>query len=250
MPRDIRIHASLQELSIAAAEIVIQSAQEAIAERGRFSISLSGGSTPRALYTLLAQAGYRERIQWSHVDIFWGDERCVPPEHPDSDYGMARAALLDHLPAPFHPGIYRMEGELLPELAARNYEIALRSYFGSDPVASFDLLLLGMGEDGHTASLFPGTQPIHETERWVCAHYIPRLSAFRLTLTPPILNRSRTVLFLATGRNKAAVLTEVLFSEKNLDRLPSQVIQPYSGNLIWLTDQEAASKLPPTQKHE
>ena len=244
MPFDIRVESNLSTLSSAAAEIVVQSARQAISERGRFSSSLSGGSTPRSLFALLAQPAYLSRIDWKRVDIFWGDERCVPPEHPDSDYGMAKAALLDHLPADNQPSIYRLQGELDPAEAAQKYESILRSYFGQDSNASFDLLLLGMGEDGHTASLFPHTQPIHEKDHWVIAHYVPKLSAFRLTLTPPILNLSRTILFLAAGASKASILAKVIYGARDPDELPSQVIHPKTGDLIWLIDQEAATQLP------
>ncbi len=241
---DIRIHPDLAALSTAAAELMIQAASQAIETRDRFSLCLSGGNTPRALYTLLSQPGYRQRIDWQKVDIFWGDERCVPPDHPDSDYGMAYHALLSHLAKGAQPVIYRLEGELDPQTAADRYESILHTYFGARPETSFDLLLLGMGEDGHTASLFPGTLPIQETERWVCAHFVPKLATNRLTLTPPILNLARRVIFLAAGQNKATVLKDVLFGQQDPDLLPSQSIQPHSGDLIWLIDKEAASALP------
>jgi 6-phosphogluconolactonase len=249
MATEIRIEKDLAAISASAAEIVIQSANQAISQRGRFSLSLSGGSTPRSLYSLLAQSNYLNRIEWEKVDFFWGDERCVPPDHPDSDFGMARKTLLDHLPqndlpGVYRPKIYRMEGELEPEDAAQRYEKLLRSYFPPEVGTSFDLLLLGMGEDGHTASLFPHTPPIFELDRWAISHYVSKLSAFRLTLTPPILNRSRTILFLASGAQKASVLAKVLYGERNPDELPSQVIQPVDGNLIWLIDQVAAAELP------
>jgi 6-phosphogluconolactonase len=243
MSDDIRIQPTLMALSTSAADIVIQTAHTAISKHGRFSISLSGGSTPRSLFALLAQPKYRDQIDWRLVDIFWGDERCVPPNHPDSDYGMARAALLDRLPDTAQPVIHRMEGELDPHEAAQRYEAILREYFGPETSTSFDLLLLGLGEDGHTASLFPHTQPIHETTLWVAGHYVPKLTAYRLTLTPPILNRSKTVLFLVAGKSKASVLSKVIYGDRNPDEFPSQIIKPESGNLIWLIDQEAASEL-------
>jgi 6-phosphogluconolactonase len=249
MPPEIRIQPNLAVLSAAAAEIIVQSARQAISKRGRFSLSLSGGSTPRSLYSLLAQPEYIHRIDWSRVDLFWGDERCVPPQHPDSDYGMARAALLDLLPVNARPAIYRMEGEIEPIIAAERYENVLRTYFASESGASFDLLLLGIGEDGHTASLFPHTPAIHASSQWVVAHFVPKLAAFRLTLTPPILNRSRMVLFLASGLNKAAILAKVIYGERNPDELPSQVIDPSAGKLIWLIDQDAASQLPDRTKN-
>lgn len=230
------------ELTQSAANLVMQTMRRVIQNTGRCSISLSGGSTPHSLYSLLAQPAYVSQIDWNKVTVFWGDERCVPPDHPDSDYLMARLALLDHLPPENFPTLYRMEGELEPTEAARRYEKVLRGHFGAQ-AATFDLLLLGMGEDGHTASLFPQTQPIHETEHWAVAHYVSKLSSWRLTLTPPILNRSQATLFLVTGRAKAATLKRVLQGNYTPDDLPSQVIRPANGNLLWLVDREAGSLL-------
>ncbi len=221
----------------AASELFLREAIQAIADKGRFSVSLSGGSTPRALYELLAESHYAAQVDWSRVDFFWGDERCVPPDHPDSDYGMAKTALLDRLPAYASPQIYRLEGELQPEVAANRYEKTLRNYFGDDPDQSFDLLLLGLGEDVHTASLFPGAQPIHETSRWAIAHYVPKLSAWRLTLTPPILNLARTTVFLVTGAAKLPALKHLLYSSYAPDEYPAQIIQPTNERLLVLTDQ-------------
>jgi 6-phosphogluconolactonase len=221
----------------AAAEIFLRESAQAIADRGRFSVSLSGGSTPRALYELLASPHYVAQVDWSRVAFFWGDERCVPPEHNDSDYGMAKAALLDYLPAHASPQIYRLEGEIQPEVAANRYEQILRNYFGDCPEQSFDLLLLGLGEDVHTASLFPGTQPIHETTRWVAAHYVPKLAAWRLTLTPPIFNRAQTTVFLVTGNTKLPALQHLLHSPFSPDQYPAQIIQPTNDRLLILTDQ-------------
>jgi 6-phosphogluconolactonase len=244
MPTRFEIVSDISSLSSTAAGIVLQSARQAISERGRFSIALSGGSTPRALYALLAQPPWLDLIDWGRVDIFWGDERCVPPNHPDSDYGMARSELLERLPPENKLSIHRLEGELEPDEAAQRYEKVLKTYFGLAPAASFDLLLLGLGEDGHTASLFPHTQPINETRKWVRAHFVAQLSSFRLTLTPPILNLSRTVLFLVAGKKKAAVLAKVIYGERDIDQLPAQVIRTASDDIIWLVDQDAASELP------
>ena len=221
----------------AAAELFLREAAHAMANKDRFSVSLSGGSTPRALYSLLASPKYVDQVDWSRVDIFWGDERCVPPNHPESDYGMAKTTLLDHLPSHVYPQIYRLEGEIQPEVAANRYEQVLRDYFSDCPEQSFDLLLLGLGEDVHTASLFPGTQPIHETSRWVVAHYVPKLSAWRLTLTPAILNRAQTTVFLVTGVAKQPALQHLLHSPYSPDEYPAQIIQPVNGRLLILTDQ-------------
>ena len=177
------------------------------------------------------------------MDLFWGDERCVPPDHPDSDYLMAKQSLLDALPPSAHPRIHRLEGELEPQAAAIRYEADLRHYFGLKPEFSFDILLLGMGDDGHTASLFPGTAPIHESDHWVVGHYVSKLASWRLTLTPPILNLARTTIFLVSGTSKASTLQQVLEGTSDPDLYPSQIIQPVSGSLLWLIDNEAAREI-------
>jgi 6-phosphogluconolactonase len=230
-------------LAQSAANLVVQTMRRAIQTKGRCSIALSGGSTPRALYSLLAHPDYIRQIDWAKVTVFWGDERCVPADHPDSDYLMACQALLDHLPSGNTPVVHRMEGEIEPAKAANRYEKVLRAHFGAQPEDTFDLLLLGMGEDGHTASLFPDTQPIQETERWSVAHYVPKLSSWRLTLTPPILNRSLATVFLVSGKSKAETLKKVLQGSYNPDKFPSQVINPANGNLLWLVDADAGALL-------
>jgi 6-phosphogluconolactonase len=238
----IVVYDSPQNVAAAAAEQIVTAAGNAIQAKGRFSWCLSGGSTPRMPYELLASPAYRQRIDWAHCDIFWGDERCVPPEHAESDYNMARNALLDQLPHGSSPRIYRLLGELDPRQAAQSYEALLHGYFGENPSQSFDLLLLGMGEDGHTASLFPGTAPIHEATRWVRAHHVAKLGAWRLTLTPPILNLAVQVIFLVTGDNKRETLHAVLNGPRQPNRYPSQVIQPRSQSLTWLVDRAAAGE--------
>ena len=240
MASEILTFSDPNELARAAADQVLSAAQSAINEKGRFSLCLSGGNTPRSLYSVLASSGYIERIDWSHVDFFWGDERCVPPEHPDSDYRMARESLLEHIPKGQIPRIYRLMGELEPHPAADLYEALLRGYFSENPEAGLDFLLLGMGEDGHTASLFPGTAPIFEQKRWTAAHYVDKLSAWRLTLTPTFLNLSSRIMFLATGAAKRAVLQEVLFGPYEPEHLPSQAIRPVHGHLSWYLDRAAA----------
>lgn len=240
MVTEILIFSDPQELARAAADQVIAAAQFAIQEKGRFSLCLSGGNTPRLLYSVLASSGYIEKIDWASVDLFWGDERCVPPEHPDSDYRMARESLLDHIPNGQTPRIYRFMGEIEPNAAAASYEALLRGYFSKNVEVGFDLLLLGMGEDGHTASLFPGTAPIFELNRVAVAHYVVNLSAWRLTLTPAVLNLSSWVMFLATGTAKRALLQEVLHGPYDPDRLPSQIIRPIHENLTWYIDRAAA----------
>lgn len=230
----------------AAAEEVVRCARAAVAARGRFTVALSGGSTPRRLYELLAAPPFREQIDWERMEVFWGDERAVPPDHPDSNFGMAHAALFAKVPAP-PARVHRMPGERTDrDVAAQEYAAEIARTFavpsaGEPPV--LDLILLGMGPDGHTASLFPHTDAVRERRRWVVRNYVPKLQADRLTLTAPILSRGATILFLVAGADKAPVLREVLEGPPDLERLPSQLIRPTAGRLVWLVDRAAASRL-------
>ena len=221
-----------------AAERIVELSEAAIETGGRFSIALSGGSTPKALYQLLASAQYPPQIDWPNVDVFFGDERCVPPDHADSNYRMAREAMLSKVPIP-GDNVYRMRGEAPdPNEAAKEYGEMLKEKFGND--GGLDLILLGMGPDGHTASLFPNTKALGETKHRVMANHVPKLNAWRLTMTAPFINRAHEVMFLVTGQEKAAVLSEVLEGPRDPERLPSQLIQPQRGKLTWLLDAAAA----------
>ncbi|CAG1769080.1 partial 6-phosphogluconolactonase, partial [uncultured bacterium] len=194
---EVRRHSDANHLAHAAAELFVALSKPAIAEQGRFTVALSGGSTPKALYQLLAREPYANQIEWSHVHIFWGDERCVPADHPDSNYRMAREAFLQYVPL-LPENIHPMHGDLDPAQASAEYEQQLRIFFGNGlPV--LNLILLGMGDDGHTASLFPGTAAIHEQSRWVIGHYVEKLETWRLTLTPPVINAAAQVTFLVAG---------------------------------------------------
>lgn len=250
--RIIRIFTDKEALSEDAAHEFVRCAREAVAGRGRFTVALSGGSTPKRLYQLLAAEPFRAQVDWSRVEFFWGDERCVPPDHPDSNYRMAREAMLAHLPIPaVH--VHRMEAER-PDLdaAARDYEAAIAGLFGVSRTAeppALDLVLLGMGPDGHTASLFPHTKALDETTRWVVPNSVPQLHTTRMTMTRPILNRAREVLFLVAGGDKAERLVEVLTGPSDPKRLPSQSIQP-DGPLVWFVDGAAAERLPPSLSRE
>ncbi len=251
-PRTIRTFTDTSSLSEAAGHEFVRCALEAVAARGRFAVALSGGSTPRRLYQLLAAAPWRDQVDWGRVEIFWGDERCVPPDHPESNYRMARETMLAHLPIPAEH-IHRMEAERADhDAAAREYEATIGRVFGAstggEPPA-FDLILLGMGPDGHTASLFPHTKALDEMTRWVVANFVPKFDTDRLTLTRPILNRAREVLFLVAGADKAEPLAEVLTGPAAPVRLPSQSIQP-AGRLVWFIDRAAADRLPPSLLHE
>ncbi len=246
MEMEIEVALNLADLARRAAEYFIRLTDQAITMRGRFTIALSGGSTPRALYTLLASDPYREQIRWPAVHVFWGDERCVPPDHPDSNYRLAQETLLSQVPIPGE-NIHRMAGEKPPEQAAEEYEALLRAFFHLKPgePPRFDMVLLGLGADGHTASLFPGTPVLREKGRLVAALFVEKLNAYRLTLTPPVLNYAADVIFLVEGAAKAGVLHDVLQGEYDPDRLPAQLVQPADSTLIWLIDRAAASRLNP-----
>ncbi|RMD80510.1 MAG: 6-phosphogluconolactonase [Gammaproteobacteria bacterium] len=241
---DLRIHPDPEALARAVAERWIQLAEEAVRARGRFHVALAGGSTPRRLYALLAQPPYRDRVPWQQVHVFFGDERCVPPDHPDSNYRMAREALLDHVPIP--PGqVHRIEGEAEdPAEAATRYARLLTAELplSAQGVVQFDLILLGMGADGHTASLFPGTPILRERARLVEAVYVERLGSWRISITLPVIEHAHHVLFMVTGKEKAATVREV-FTNRRTPPYPVQLIHP-RGELEWHLDQAAASELP------
>lgn len=242
MGGNVEIFPDTRGLARASAESIVTLSSEAIAAWGRFSIGLSGGSTPRTLFQLLASDDFASRIDWGNMYIFWGDERCVPPDHADSNYHMTRETLLDHVPLP-EDNIYRMQGERDPAEAAAAYEETLRAFFGSDALPRFDLLLQGMGDDGHTASLFPGTAALRERERWVVANYVEKLDSWRITLTVPMINAAANVIFLVAGENKAEALRAVLQGPRQPELYPSQFVQPENGRLRWLVDAAAAQLL-------
>jgi 6-phosphogluconolactonase len=229
-----------------AAERFVALAREAVAARGRFTVAFSGGSTPRALFQLLAGEPFRAQPAWDRLEVFWGDERCVAPTHQDSNYRMAKEALLDHVPIP-PERVHRIAAEREDvAAAAADYEAELARVLGGTPGGTppaLDLILLGMGPDGHTASLFPGTTALGEQRRWVVANWVPKFNTNRVTLTYPILNHGAQVLFLATGADKADVLREVLEGPDDRQRLPSQGIRPTAGGLTWLVDRAAAARL-------
>ncbi|HEY8923002.1 MAG TPA: 6-phosphogluconolactonase [Polyangia bacterium] len=225
----------------AAAERFVALAAAAVAARGRFTVALSGGSTPKALYARLAVPACASRIDWTRVHVFWGDERCVPPDDASSNFRMAREALLDHVPVPAAQ-VHRLRGEDDPTAAAAAYERELRGAF-PDGAARFDLVLLGMGDNGHTASLFPRLSAVRETARWVVAERVDEVGMWRLTLTPPALNGAAAVVFLVAGRDKAAMLARVLEGPRDIDLLPVQAVAPVDGTVTWLIDAAAAAQL-------
>ncbi len=233
--------ADTQELSQALAEFIKADIKAVLKARDRYTLVLSGGSTPKALYRLLAQEPYKSSIPWQKIHFFWGDERFVPFEDPRNNAKMAYDELLNHIPVAAE-NIHVMNTSLSPEESSDHYTGILRSYF-RETGETFDLVLLGMGDDGHTLSLFPGMPVIHEQEKWVDSFYLDAQSMYRITLTAPVVNRAANVVFLAAGRNKADVLYQVLNGEPNPDLYPSQVIQPSEGGLHWFVDSEAAAKI-------
>jgi 6-phosphogluconolactonase len=234
--------ADASSLARAAADHFVDRTAAAIAAHGRCSVALSGGSTPRAMYALLATDPIVRRVDWARVHLFFGDERCVSPDHPDSNYRMVRETLLDRAPLP--PGnVHRMRGEDPPDQAALAYEADLRAFFGDGAAPSFDLVLLGMGDNGHTASLFPGLSAVHEAVRWVVACCVAEVGMWRLTLTPVAINAAAQVTFLVAGTRKAAMLKRVLEGPYHPDVLPAQIIRPTGGSLRWLVDEAAAAEL-------
>lgn len=243
--RHLKIVASAEELSRSAAELFARVTNEAVRTKGSFTVALAGGSTPKSLYSLLASETWRTQLPWPKMHFFWSDERHVPPDHQDSNYRMAYDAMLAHVPVTTE-NVHRIQAEHPnAEQVARNYEQALRPFFHLKPrqFPSFDLVLLGMGADGHTASLFPGTKALHESERLVAANWVEKLNGHRITLTVPTLNNAAFVIFLVSGAEKADTLREV-FSGDERERFPVQLIRPTEGELIWLVDRAAASYLP------
>lgn len=237
----IDVYADAEALSQAAAALFADEARKSVAASDRFSISLAGGQTPRRVYEILAQAPYRDGIPWSRVHVFWGDERCVPAEDSRSNARMARQALLDHVPIPAEQ-VHPVPFAATPAESAAQYAVTLRTFFsGAEP--RFDLVLLGLGENGHTASLFPNTPVLSDRQRWVAEVYVQEQNLWRITMTAVLLNEAAVAAFLVTGANKADVVREVVEGPRDAARLPAQLIQLTHGELRWLLDRGAASKL-------
>jgi 6-phosphogluconolactonase len=236
-------------LAARAARHFVEVTEEAVAARGRARIAISGGSTPKVAFGMLADPAlpWLKRMPWDKLDLYWVDERCVPPDHADSNYRMTREAMLDHVPlAPAQ--IHRMEGELEPEVAAARYESDIRNGFRLEgaQMPCFDIVQLGMGPDGHTASLFPHTVALGEMSRLAVANHVQNKDAWRITLTRPVINQGASVFFLIGGADKAGVVKEVMMGPRDPERLPSQLIQPSGGILTLLLDKAAAALLPAT----
>ena len=235
----ITVSADFESWVTGVTDFITELATTAIAERGRFTFAFSGGNTPRPVYERLASAGYSERIDWSRVQVFFGDERCVPPEDPLSNYHMARTALGDRLPIPA-ANIHRIHGEDPPEQAAAEYAQELKRTFGGEankggpPQEGFDLVLLGMGDNGHTASLFPGTSALDEERRWVVDNIVRSLQTVRITMTLPVFNHARNVWFLVSGAKKAVAFKRA--QEDEDPACPASLVRPENGVLRWYVD--------------
>jgi 6-phosphogluconolactonase len=229
-------------LADGAAAFVTEVAAGAIAERGRFAIALSGGETPRPVYERLARPELRRAVAWENVHVFFGDERCVPPDDPRSNYRMVREAWLARSDVPW-ANVHRIRGEDDPEVEAVRYEAEVRSLFRTRAIPAFDLILLGIGDDGHTASLFPGTAALHEQQRLVVALDVAVMGSRRVTFTPPLINAARSVAFLARGAAKADMLWNVLEGPYQPELWPSQLVRPAPGELHWLVDAAAAARV-------
>lgn len=241
--RRIRSYPDLEALSHAAARVFVEEAARSVAGRGRFAVALSGGSTPRRTYQLLATERFRDRVNWQQVHIFWGDERGVSPEDPRSNYRLAREVLLTRVPLP-PENLHPIAAFPSVAMGAQKYEAELKAFFGQAR-PGFDLIFLGMGADGHIASLFPGSSVLWEERRWVAGVSVPDQEVARVTLTSWVINLAALVVFLVAGQDKAEVLQKVLEGPREPALFPAQLIRPPSRRLLWLVDREAASLLSP-----
>jgi 6-phosphogluconolactonase len=246
--REIVLCRDIAELSRQSAERLSQLAREFVEAAGRFTVALSGGSTPKHLYSLLASPDYSYQIPWNNVQLFWGDERCVPPDHPESNFRMAQEALLSQIEIPAE-NIHRMRGEGQPQMAAAEYEEELQKFFGLKfgALPRLDLILLGIGEDGHTVSLFPGSDALSETKHLAVAPFVAKLNSYRLSLSLPVLNNAANVWFLVTGASKAGAVKQAFSVSSDL---PAARVQPVNGNLTWYITRDAASGIPAAGKEQ
>jgi 6-phosphogluconolactonase len=236
----ISVFRDREQLSRAAAGFIVQRALSAIRESGRFTVALSGGHTPERTYELLAMKPFRDQMPWADVHFFWGDERCVSPDDEQSNQRMARDALLNHVPISTRQ-IHPINCMSSPPAGAKSYERCLRRLLGQK--GRFEMILLGLGTNGHTASLFPRSSVLNETARWVAPLFVPEQGLHRVTLTAPLINRARTVLFLVSGRRKAPSLEAVLYGARDPIRWPAQLISPADGDLHWFVDETAAARV-------
>jgi len=239
----IAIYPDTNILSHEAAQYIIRVAQESIVTHGRFTLALSGGNTPKKLYGLLASEPYASQIDWNLVEIFWSDERCVPPDSPDSNYHMAQEVLLSKVPIPANQIHRTPADEADRDAASEAYAQEMCNVFGTNGVPKFDLIQLGMGPEGHTASLFPHQASLHEQQRLVMPVSVPKPPPARLTFTPPLLNAAAHILFLVTGTDKEEAVQAVLEGDHQPDEYPAQIVQPSQGEVTWMLDTAAAAAL-------
>jgi 6-phosphogluconolactonase len=244
----IEVLSDLETVSLRAASIFVSASRNSIAKKKRFAVAISGGSTPRRLYTLLGSDAYRHRVDWQYVHFFWADERCVPKEDEASNFRTAFDTFLSKIALPDR-NIHRIKGEETPDKAAKDYEEEIRRSFGESERPGFDLIILGVGEDGHTASLFPGSKSLEETVRLAIPVYLGEPRKNRITLTLPVLNNADQILFLVAGPSKASVLSEILGEKEKRKWFPAGLVRPARGNMTWLIDQEAAAKLGGLRSH-
>ena len=242
---EIRIVEDPKELAQVAANEFKRLANDAVESKGSFNVALSGGSTPKAMFDLLSTDPYRATIPWFETHFFWGDERHVSPDDADSNYRMTKEHLLSKIPILLE-NIHRVKAEDTDaQLVAARYEQHLRKHFNlsQSEIPQFDLVFLGMGDDGHTASLFPGTDVVHDSENLVAAPWVEKFDSHRITFTPRVINNADRIIFLVKGEDKADALVQVLEGEKNIDLYPAQVINPTHGTVFWLCDRAASSNL-------
>jgi len=237
MKKNIHLYSNKEKLVIATTEHVVNSIGQAIRQNGLCNMALAGGNTPGGVYSVLAASPYRERVDWGRLHLFWGDERMVPPEHQDSNFRMVQKTLLDHIKIP-DENIHRIRGEITPELAAEECAETLRTHF-KDDLPRFDLILLGLGEDGHTASLFPDTDAVEECEKHAVAVFVPKLNAWRVTLTLPVLNAAREILFLVSGKSKSDIVQRIMSIKQPAKEFPATMVNPENGTIHWMLDSEA-----------
>ncbi|MDX6711265.1 MAG: 6-phosphogluconolactonase [Blastocatellia bacterium] len=246
MQRRIKVLEDQTALAREAAVEFTDLALKAVAERGVFAVALSGGSTPKVMYSLLADdVEFSSRLSWDRMHFFWGDERYVPSDNPESNFRMVHEALLSKVPVPVE-NVHRVKTELGAAAdVAEDYQRVLEAYFGKkeNGIPRFDLVLLGMGPDGHTASLFPGTTALAETERLVVANWVEKFQTYRITITLPVINNAAHVMFIVGGPDKAEMLRKVIGNQSESTAFPSQLVQPHDGELIWLVDRDAAKLL-------
>ena len=246
MPPDVRILTNIDAIARRAAQDFLQSATQAVSEKGSFTVALSGGSTPKALYSLLAtDAALRSQLPWDKMHMYFGDERSVGPDHADSNFRMATETMLSKVPVKPEQ-VFRIKGEYKDtEKAAQEYEQVLRTSFkiADGQFPRFDLVFLGIGNEGHTASLFPGTKALHESKRLAVRNWVGKLYTNRITLTAPVVNNAARVVFMVTGADKTLALKGILEGPHEPDQLPAQLIQPSNGNLVWLVDTVAGGML-------